>query len=101
MQVCGAGLGAHWDPQASAAKLLRQNLIPGIAAPRVAIPSRPAPSRSESDQDPLRSDYNPGMRIGMLTGGGDCPALNAVIRAAVKTSVKYGWDVLGIEEGFE
>jgi 6-phosphofructokinase 1 len=40
------------------------------------------------------------MRVGILTGGGDCPALNAVIRAAVKTSVGFGWDVLGIEEGF-
>jgi 6-phosphofructokinase 1 len=40
------------------------------------------------------------MRIGILTGGGDCPALNAVIRAAVKTCVGFGWDVLGIEEGF-
>ena len=40
------------------------------------------------------------MKIGILTGGGDCPALNAVIRAAVKTSIGYGWDVLGIEEGF-
>jgi phosphofructokinase-like protein len=41
------------------------------------------------------------MRIGILTGGGDCPALNAVIRAAVKTSVGLGWEVLGIEEGFD
>jgi ATP-dependent phosphofructokinase / diphosphate-dependent phosphofructokinase len=41
------------------------------------------------------------MKIGILTGGGDCPALNAVIRAAVKTSIGYGWDVLGIEEGFD
>lgn len=41
------------------------------------------------------------MRIGILTGGGDCPGLNAVIRAAVKTSVGYGWEVLGIEEGFD
>src|SRR5262245_38098200 len=41
------------------------------------------------------------MRIGILTGGGDCPALNAVIRAAVKTSIGYGWEVLGIEEGFD
>src|SRR6185295_14948127 len=40
------------------------------------------------------------MKIGILTGGGDCPALNAVIRAAVKTSIGYGWDILGIEEGF-
>jgi phosphofructokinase-like protein len=41
------------------------------------------------------------MRIGILTGGGDCPALNAVIRAAVKTSAGYGWEVVGIEEGFD
>lgn len=41
------------------------------------------------------------MRIGILTGGGDCPALNAVIRAAVKTSIGYGWEVVGIEEGFD
>jgi len=42
------------------------------------------------------------MKIGVLTGGGDCPGLNAVIRAIVKTSsVKYGWEVTGIEEGFE
>jgi len=41
------------------------------------------------------------MRIGILTGGGDCPGLNAVIRAAVKTSVGYGWEVVGIEEAFD
>jgi len=41
-------------------------------------------------------------RIGVLTGGGDCPGLNAVIRAVVKTAVgDYGWDVQGIEDGFE
>jgi phosphofructokinase-like protein len=41
-------------------------------------------------------------RIGLLTGGGDCPGLNAVIRAAVKTAInEYGWEVLGIEDGFE
>jgi phosphofructokinase-like protein len=41
-------------------------------------------------------------RIGVLTGGGDCPGLNAVIRAAVNTAInEYGWDVLGIEDGFE
>ncbi|MBI4871504.1 MAG: 6-phosphofructokinase [Candidatus Riflebacteria bacterium] len=41
-------------------------------------------------------------RIGILTGGGDCPGLNAVIRAAVKTAIcTYGYEVLGIEDGFE
>jgi ATP-dependent phosphofructokinase / diphosphate-dependent phosphofructokinase len=41
-------------------------------------------------------------RIGILTGGGDCPGLNAVIRAVVKTAMnQYGWQVMGIENGFE
>ena len=40
--------------------------------------------------------------IGMLTGGGDAPALNAVIRAVVKTATcEYGMRVIGIEDGFE
>ncbi|MGQ9603848.1 MAG: 6-phosphofructokinase [bacterium] len=41
------------------------------------------------------------MRIGVLTGGGDCPGLNAVIRAVVRKSIMdYGWDVLGIRNGW-
>ncbi len=41
-------------------------------------------------------------RIGILTGGGDAPGLNAVIRAVVKTATRvYGWKVIGIEDGFE
>lgn len=41
-------------------------------------------------------------RIGVLTGGGDAPGLNAVIRAVVKTAISgYGWEVLGIEDGYE
>lgn len=41
-------------------------------------------------------------RIGVLTGGGDAPGLNAVIRAVVRTAInKYGWEVLGIEDGFD
>ena len=39
-------------------------------------------------------------RIGVLTGGGDCPGLNAVIRAVVKDATYHDIDVLGIEDGF-
>ena len=40
--------------------------------------------------------------IGILTGGGDAPGLNAVIRAVVKTATgEYGTKVIGIEDGFE
>ncbi|MCI1190722.1 ATP-dependent 6-phosphofructokinase [Calidifontimicrobium sp. SYSU G02091] len=41
------------------------------------------------------------MRIGVLTGGGDCPGLNAVIRAVTKSLIhQCGAEVLGIEDGF-
>jgi ATP-dependent phosphofructokinase / diphosphate-dependent phosphofructokinase len=40
-------------------------------------------------------------RIGILTGGGDCPGLNTVIRAVVKCASKRGWDTLGLLDGYE
>src|SRR5438552_4400567 len=40
--------------------------------------------------------------IGICTGGGDAPGLNAVIRAAVKSAfLKYKWKVIGIPDGFD
>ena len=42
------------------------------------------------------------MRIGVLTGGGDCPGLNAVIRAVVRTSVLHHEDeILGFRDGWK
>jgi len=41
-------------------------------------------------------------KIGVLTGGGDCPGLNAVIRGVVKSAaVKHSCEVVGIEDGFD
>lgn len=41
-------------------------------------------------------------KIGILTGGGDCPGLNAVIRAVTKTAIiDYGFDVIGFKDGYE
>ncbi len=40
------------------------------------------------------------MRIGMLTGGGDCPGLNAVIRAVVRKGALYEHDVVGYRHGW-
>lgn len=40
-------------------------------------------------------------RIGILTGGGDCPGLNAVIRASVKTAINLGYEVVGFLRGYE
>jgi ATP-dependent phosphofructokinase / diphosphate-dependent phosphofructokinase len=39
-------------------------------------------------------------KIAVLTGGGDCPGLNAVIRAVVRRSEEYGLEVMGIREGW-
>jgi 6-phosphofructokinase 1 len=40
-------------------------------------------------------------RVGILTGGGDCPGLNAVIRAACRTAFNHGIEVYGVEDGFD
>jgi phosphofructokinase-like protein len=40
------------------------------------------------------------MRIGILTGGGDCPGLNAVIRAIVRKGVRCGDEVVGFRDGW-
>ncbi len=39
------------------------------------------------------------MTIGVLTGGGDCPGLNAVIRAVVLAALDRGWECYGIRDG--
>ncbi|HEY8777782.1 MAG TPA: ATP-dependent 6-phosphofructokinase [Gaiellaceae bacterium] len=39
-------------------------------------------------------------RVGVLVGGGDCPGLNAVIRAVARRSFTRGWEVVGIREGW-
>jgi len=41
-------------------------------------------------------------RIAIMTGGGDCPGINAVIRAVVKKAIlDHGMTVIGIEDGYE
>ena len=40
------------------------------------------------------------MKVGVLTGGGDCPGLNAVIRAVARRSFARGHEVVGIREGW-
>src|SRR4051812_50131292 len=39
-------------------------------------------------------------RVGILTGGGDCPGLNAVIRAATRRTLAAGDEAVGIREGW-
>src|SRR3954464_14243418 len=40
-------------------------------------------------------------RIGVLTSGGDCPGLNAVLRGVTLAADKLGWEVIGFRDGFE
>jgi len=40
-------------------------------------------------------------RIGIVTGGGDCPGLNAVIRAVAKAAAMRGWETIGVLGGYE
>jgi 6-phosphofructokinase len=44
--------------------------------------------------------YPPIKRVAISTGGGDAPGLNAVIRAAVLSGIKRGWEMYGIRDGF-
>src|SRR6266536_4035277 len=52
-----------------------------------------------NDKILLLAKMNP--RIGVLTSGGDCPGLNAVLRGVVLAAEKLGWDVVGFRDGFE
>jgi ATP-dependent phosphofructokinase / diphosphate-dependent phosphofructokinase len=57
---------------------------------------------SSTQYSVLSTQYSFMKTIGIVTGGGDAPGLNAVIRAAVKTAVgEYGMRVVGIEDSFE
>jgi phosphofructokinase-like protein len=65
-----------------------------------AASSTPTPASGVQTAAPLQDSAV--RRIGVLTGGGDCPGLNAVLRALVKTAAgSYGWEVLGFEDGFD
>src|SRR3954454_22983927 len=50
---------------------------------------------------PRATLYGDCMRVGVLPGGGDCPGLNAVIRAVVRKGVgTYGFDFIGFRDGW-
>jgi phosphofructokinase-like protein len=56
----------------------------------------------ESTARPIGSDLDADRpRIGILTSGGDCPGLNAVIRAVSKAGFWLGYQVIGFQDGFE
>lgn len=70
---------------------------------------RSSAAAQQTGENPGRVDSNSRVdsrdvtiqRIGIMTGGGDCPGLNAVIRAVVLKASARGWRVLGIEDATE
>src|SRR5438045_6127326 len=58
-------------------------------------------SAGRSKQTALNDSKKMRPRIGVLTSGGDCPGLNAVLRGVVLAAEKLGWEVLGFLDGFE
>ena len=69
------------------------------------VPFAPSASDSASpstSRSPLRSD-DPArrFRLAVNTGGGDAPGLNAVIRSVVISALNMGWEVFGIQEGYQ
>ena len=58
--------------------------------------------RSNPRRKPSLIDPSEIKRIAILTGGGDCPGLNAVIRGVVRAAVlEHEWEVLGIHDGYD
>jgi len=73
------------------------SLCVAVASRRRLLP--PANGETPSDHDTPMSDIR---CIGIATGGGDAPGLNAVIRAVTKAAIlEHNWKVIGIPDGFD
>jgi len=80
----------------------KSKVTPKKAKPAKAVtpPIQALPPVSQ-DQPAVLGRRKGTKRIAILTGGGDCPGLNAVIRAVVKSAIgKHGFQCYGIEDGF-
>lgn len=56
---------------------------------------------NETNQSAIGGELDDRPRIGVLTSGGDCPGLNAVLRAVTKTGYWLDYQILGFQNGFE
>src|SRR5690606_17911781 len=80
----------------------RRWLADGAARGDLTLPSLfPCALRHPRASFPARVVSMSKQRIGILTSGGDCPGLNAVIRGAVKASHQMGYDCVGFLKGYE
>src|SRR5918993_773676 len=99
-KCCGNSRYAYpaGDPSGRTAKL-RTPVVPASIAITTAIAAGKLAETSSSPRPAL--DRVTAMRVSMLTGGGDCPGLNAVMRAVVrKGEVVYGDELVGFCDGW-
>jgi ATP-dependent phosphofructokinase / diphosphate-dependent phosphofructokinase len=75
-------------------------MIVGRAPERAGPGLVPGLRRADNPPMPLSDTCPVVRRIGILTGGGDCPGLNAVIRAVASDAFQCGMSVVGIEDGY-
>src|SRR4051812_27827000 len=69
--------------------------------PGIFVTASLTPAPHLACQDGLQGKHMAKKRVGLLTAGGDCQGLNAVIRAVVKRAIgEYGWDIVGFEDGY-
>jgi len=72
------------------------------AAPPAGVVTRENSASATPTSAARRAGTVAGMRVGVLTGGGDCPGLNAVIRAVVRKGERvYGDQVVGFLDGWK
>ncbi len=94
--LSGQGKSAKLRPLAGCPRIAGDSDTP------TSMPKRNLNVQSESMEKDVGSDLDPNLpRIGILTSGGDCPGLNAVIRAATKTGFWLGYEMIGFRDGFE
>src|SRR5262245_19043830 len=81
-------------PRLPIATTLSETVIPRVAAIRRVTRTRPREGLHTCRMPKIK-------KIGVLTGGGDAPGLNAVIRAVVKAASNAGVEVVGLEDSFD
>ena len=94
-------IGAAGSSRSSLRVLARSTI--GSLKPRqspTSVYRRASPLRGADPPANERGGSFGAMRIGLLTGGGDAPGLNAVIRGVVKAAANQGIETIGIEDGF-
>ena len=99
--IPGRGLNSAMWPWRQSGLFVSPKSVLNISAMGYAYEDAPAAKGERRLPTRMRHRYGRGMRVGILTGGGDCPGLNAVIRAVVKVGVRrFGHEHVGILHGW-